>query len=71
LIKNKEKECNTYEFRRQAIMLGIFLEEAKVVLKYHGGYFIHIQRHLYLHGVKHIDEVRKKALYIELDSKKR
>jgi hypothetical protein len=52
-------------------MLGIFLEEPGVVLKYHGRNFIHNQKHLYIHGVKHIDEVRKKALYIELDSKKR
>jgi hypothetical protein len=41
-----------------------------VVVKYLGGIFIHIQRQLHLHGVKNIDEARKKDLYIELDSKK-
>jgi hypothetical protein len=50
--------------------LGISLEESGVVMKYLGGLFSHIQRQLQLHGVKSIDEVSKKALYIELDSKK-
>jgi hypothetical protein len=61
----------TSEFRRQAIRLGISLEEPGVVMKYLGGLFIHIRRQLQLHGVKIIDEASKKALYIELDSRKR
>jgi hypothetical protein len=60
----------TFEFRRQAIQLGISLEEPGVVMKYLGGLFSHIRRQLQLHGVKSIDEASKKALYIELDSKK-
>jgi hypothetical protein len=60
----------TFEFRRQAIRLGISLEEPGVVVKYLGGLFIHIRRQLQLHGVKIIDEASKKHLYIELDSKK-
>jgi hypothetical protein len=36
--------------------LGISLEEPRVVMKYLGGIFIHIQRQLQLHGVKIIDE---------------
>jgi hypothetical protein len=32
----------TFEFRRQAIRLGISSEELRVVMKYLGGLFIHI-----------------------------
>jgi len=46
------------------------LEYLRVVTKYLGGLFIHILRHLQLHGVKRIDEVSRKDLYIELDSRK-
>jgi hypothetical protein len=50
--------------------LGISLEEPGVVVKYLGGLFDHIQRQLQFHGVKSIHEASKKALYLELDSKK-
>jgi hypothetical protein len=46
--------------------LGISLEEPRVVMKYLGRIFIHIQRWLHLHGVKIINH----ALYIDLDSRK-
>ena len=51
--------------------MGISMEELRVAMKYLGRHFIHIQRHLNLHGVKIIKKVINKTLYIELDSKKR
>jgi hypothetical protein len=53
----------TSEFRRQAIRLGISLEEPRVVMKYLGGIFIHIQRQLQLHGVKIIDDKKEGSLH--------
>jgi hypothetical protein len=44
-------------------MLGISLEEPRVVVQKHGGLFSHIKRQLQLLNVKSIDEVSKKALY--------
>jgi hypothetical protein len=60
----------TFKFRRQAIRFGISLKEPRLVMKYFGQLFIHIQRQLQLHDVKVIGEARKKSLYIELDTKK-
>jgi len=51
--------------------LGISMEEPRVAMKYLGIHFICIRRQLHLHGVKSINRVSKKTLYIELDSKKR
>lgn len=59
----------TSKFQEEAIGIGISLEEPWVVVKYLGGLFNHIQTQLKLLTVKSIDEVSKKSLYIELDSK--
>ena len=60
----------TLEFQNKSIHIGISLEDPRVVVKYLGGIFGHIQRKLQFLNVKIINDASKKVLYIEMDSKK-
>lgn len=61
--KGQGVQEHTSKFWKQAIRMGIFLEELRVLVKYLGGLFSHIRRQVPHLSMKSIDGGQEGCLY--------
>jgi hypothetical protein len=72
VLARKREKCTIYttKFRKQVILLGIFVKNIDIVINYLGELHDHIRRQVMILISKRIDEARVQRLYFEKNMKK-
>ena len=70
-LKGKNVQVYTQEFRRRALLLGIYLHSQKTFLKYIGGLHTYLRHTILMFNPTSLDEVCIQATHLEARGKKK
>jgi len=68
-LKGKSVQCYTQEFRKRALILGVYLDSPETPLNYIGGIYSYLRHTILMFNPTSIDEVSIQATHLEARGK--